>query len=402
MIVADDGTMSATTQARPRFWATYTLVGLNVLVFLAMIVAGASYDDTQQVLRWGADFGPRTLGGQWWRLLTSMFLHFGPLHLAFNMWALFNVGQVAEALFGSRAFLVLYLLSGIGGSLASVLAHPLGVGGGASGAIFGVVGGVIVAAVLTRRRSGNERLLGRMLPSLLLFVFYNLLIGFRTEGIDNMAHLGGLGVGAALAAAVLMWPTASLGRVAAAFLIALGGAAYAVRVVRAPVLAEYAQQVPAETRVAPPPDVGAEIARLEQAVAARPDSIALYTALGSGYLQVRSFKEAVALLRRARVRWPDDVAVLTTLGTAYLDLHDFDGAIDAFGRVAQLDSSADARYNLADAYLLRGEALADSGRSAPARADFDRVLRLEKVGELAQEARHQIQSLAHHSTTHAK
>ncbi len=394
--------MSATTQARPRFWATYTLVGLNVLVFLAMIVAGASYDDTQQVLRWGADFGPRTLGGQWWRLLTSMFLHFGPLHLAFNMWALFNVGQVAEALFGSRAFLVLYLLSGIGGSLASVLAHPLGVGGGASGAIFGVVGGVIVAAVLTRRRSGNELLLGRMLPSLLLFVFYNLLIGFRTEGIDNMAHLGGLGVGAALAAAVLMWPAASLARVAAAFLIALGGAAYAVRVVRAPVLAEYAQQVPAETRVAPPPDVGAEIARLEQAVAARPDSIALYTALGSAYLQVRSFKEAVALLRRARVRWPDDVAVLTTLGTAYLDLHDFDGAIDAFGRVAQLDSSADARYNLADAYLLRGDALADSGRSAPARADFDRVLQLEKAGELAQEARHQIQSLAHHSTTHAK
>jgi len=394
--------MSATTQARPRFWATYTLVGLNVLVFVAMIVAGASYDDTKQVLRWGADFGPLTLGGQWWRLLTSMFLHFGPLHLAFNMWALFNVGQVAEALFGSRAFLALYLLSGIGGSLASVLAHPLGVGGGASGAIFGVVGGVIVAAVLTRRRSGNELLLGRILPSLLLFVFYNLLIGFRTEGIDNMAHLGGLGVGAALAAAVLMWPAASLGRVAAAFLIALGGAAYAVRVVRAPVLAEYAQQVPPETHVAPPPDVGAEIARLEQAVAERPDSIELYTALGSAYLQVRSFKEAVALLTRARLRWPNDVAVLTMLGTAYLDLHDFDGAIDSFGRVAQLDSSADARYNLADAYLLRGEALADSGRSAPARADFDRVLRLEKVGELAQEARHQIQSLAHHSTTHAK
>ncbi len=402
MIVADDGTVSATTQARPRFSATLTLVGLNVLWFGAMVASGISYDDTQQVLRWGADFGPLTLGGQWWRLVTSMFLHFGFLHLAFNMWALFNVGGVAEALFGWRAFLALYLVSGIGGSLASVLVHPLGVGGGASGAIFGVAGGIIAALVLTRRGPGNEVLLGRILPSLVLFVLYNLVLGFRSTGIDNMAHLGGLVVGAAFAAAVALWPAASLGRVAAGFLIALGGAAYAVRVVRAPVLAEYAQQVPPETHVAPPPDVGAEIGRLEQAVAKRPDSIALYTALGSAYMQVRSFKDAVALLTRARVRRPDDVAVLTMLGTAYLDLHDFDGAIDSFGRVAQLDSSADARYNLADAYLLRGEALADSGRSAPARADFDRVLRLENVGELAQEARRQIQSLADHSTTHTK
>ena len=399
MIVADDGTVSATTQARPRFSATLTLVGLNVLWFGAMVASGISYDDTQQVLRWGADYGPLTLGGQWWRLVTSMFLHFGFFHLAFNMWALFNVGRVAEALFGSRAFLALYLLSGIGGSLASVLVHPLAVSGGASGAIFGVAGGIIAALGLTRRGPGNEVLLGRILPSLVLFVLYNLVVGFRSTGIDNMAHLGGLVVGAAFGAAVALWPVASLVPLAAGFLIALVGGAYAVRHVRALNVVEVE---PPSPPAAARPDVGAEITRLEGLLAQRPDSIALYSALGSAYLQVRSFKDAVAVLTRARVRRPDDVAVLTTLGTAYLDLHDFDGAIDSFGRVARLDSSADARYNLADAYLLRGEALADSGRSAPARADFDRVLRLERVGELAQEARRQIQSLAHHSTTHAK
>jgi rhomboid protease GluP len=184
-------------------------VGLNVLVFGAMVVAGISpfHPDAQQVLRWGADFGPFTLHGEWWRLGTSMFLHFGLLHLALNMWALFNLGLLAEPLLGSRAFLALYLLSGVGGSLASVLVHPLAVGGGASGAIFGVAGGLIASMLLKRRGSENLHAIRQQLPGLAMFVVYNLFFGFGNSGIDNMAHLGGLAVGAAFCSALALLPT---------------------------------------------------------------------------------------------------------------------------------------------------------------------------------------------------
>jgi cytochrome c-type biogenesis protein CcmH/NrfG len=274
------------------------------------------------------------------------------------------------------------------------------VGGGASGAIFGVAGGVIVAVLLTRRGPGNELLLGRVLPSLLLFVLYNLVVGFRSEEIDNVAHLGGLVVGAAFGAARFLWPGTSLVRVAAAFVIALCGGAYVGRHVRAPIVAEFAPTP--QPHAAALPDVGAEIARLEHLVTRRPDSIALYSELGTAYMEARRFEDAIDLLTRARGKRPDDVAVLTALGTAYLNLHHFDDAVEAFERIARLDSSnPEARYNLADAYLLRGLALVDSGRTPQARADFDRVVRLDSGSELAQEARRQIRSLAPHSTKRA-
>ncbi len=399
----------------PRAWATLTLVGLNVLVFGAMVVSGISAfnPDAQQVLRWGADFGPLTLHGEWWRLGTSMFLHFGLLHLAFNMWALLNLGLLAEALLGPRAFLALYLLSGVGGSLASVLAHPLAVGGGASGAIFGVAGGLIASLLLKRRGSGSLHAIRRQLPSLAMFVLYNLIFGFGTSGIDNVAHVGGLAVGAGFCSALALLPTGertfSLALLSAGFALALGFAADAVRRVRAPATAAFQQQEPhmrppatfqqQEPHMRPPLDIGAEVARLERLVTRTPDSIELYTALGTAYMEAMRPNDAVGILERARSRRPDDVGVLTALGTAYLNLRRFNDAIASFGRAAQVDSSnPDARYNLADAYLLRGAAFADSGTSDQARADFERVLRLVPDTALVRQARDQLRSLQAHRT----
>src|SRR6059058_5001142 len=131
--------------ARPRPTVTRFLVGLNLTVFVAMAVAGVSALDPsgEALLPWGANFGPRTLSGEPWRLLTSTFLHFGIIHLALNMWCLWALGTLAEPLFGWAAFLLLYLLSGLGGSVLSMLVHPMVVSAGASGAVFGVAGGVI-------------------------------------------------------------------------------------------------------------------------------------------------------------------------------------------------------------------------------------------------------------------
>ena len=111
-------------------------------VFIATAVAGVSVIDPsgEALLRWGADFGPRTLSGEPWRLLTSTFLHFGIIHLALNMWCLWALGTLAEPLFGWAAFLLLYLLSGLGGSVLSMLVHPMVVSAGASGAVFEMSG----------------------------------------------------------------------------------------------------------------------------------------------------------------------------------------------------------------------------------------------------------------------
>lgn len=100
----------------------------------------------------GTDYTPLTLGGQWWRLLTSVFLHFGLLHVAFNMLALYVNGLMAERIFGSVRYLVIYLVAGLAGSVASLLWHPVVNGAGASGAIFGILGALL--AFFVKREGG--------------------------------------------------------------------------------------------------------------------------------------------------------------------------------------------------------------------------------------------------------
>ena len=185
---------------------TLTLVALNVLVFafLSFHGAGVFVPDGRVAVDWGSNFGPMTLGGQWWRLLTSMFIHFGILHLALNMFALYQVGYLVERMYGSVHFLVLYLFAGLSGSIASVLWHPTINSAGASGAIFGVYGGLLVF-MLDRRNGVPISVVTATRNSTIVFIAYNLLNGFSHSGIDNGAHLGGL-VGGALMGFVLARP----------------------------------------------------------------------------------------------------------------------------------------------------------------------------------------------------
>jgi rhomboid protease GluP len=124
----------------PTFIITPCLVGLNVLVFCLMVASGVSIMDPElsDLLRWGANYGALSLGPEPWRVVTSMFVHIGVIHLLFNMWCLWSLGRLAERLMGNWNYLVLYLLSGVGGSLVSLWLHPQLVSAGASGAIFGV------------------------------------------------------------------------------------------------------------------------------------------------------------------------------------------------------------------------------------------------------------------------
>jgi membrane associated rhomboid family serine protease len=147
-----------------------------------------------QLVDWGSNVGRLTLHGQWWRLVTSLFLHGSILHLAFNMIALWQVGQLVERLFGSLRFTALYLIAGVCGSLASVMwnAHVNSVG--ASGAIFGIVGGLL--AFMRRENSGvPPTVVQDLRGSLLPFLVFNLAAGFLYPHTDNAAHIGGLAGG---------------------------------------------------------------------------------------------------------------------------------------------------------------------------------------------------------------
>ncbi|HEX9140476.1 MAG TPA: rhomboid family intramembrane serine protease [Steroidobacteraceae bacterium] len=169
------------------------LIGINVAAFVAVTLGGANFfqPSGNALISWGSNFGPLTLGGQWWRLFTSMFLHFGILHILLNMWAFWNIGPLAERLFGSRRFLVLYVFAGLCGSEASLLWNPAVNSAGASGAIFGVLGGLL-AFMLNPKTKIPASVSASQRNSALAFIAYNLINGVSHAGIDNACHIGGL------------------------------------------------------------------------------------------------------------------------------------------------------------------------------------------------------------------
>ncbi len=152
----------------------------------------------QQLVRWGANFAPLSLGPQPWRMLISNYVHIGIIHIFFNMWCLWNLGRLAEHIFDRWTYLLVYTASGIAGSLASLWWHPQGIGAGASGAIFGLAGGLIAVLYLGKLPMAKEAL-KPTLKSLITFAAYNLFFGL-VPGIDNAAHLGGLAAGLCLGA----------------------------------------------------------------------------------------------------------------------------------------------------------------------------------------------------------
>ena len=175
---------------------TLALVALNSAVFIiaAFLGAGVLAPNSEVLIRLGSDYTPLTASGQWWRLLTSIFLHFGLFHVGLNMWALYTQGQLAERIYGSVRFLFIYIVAGLAGSVASYLWHPIVNGAGASGAIFGVLG-ALLAFFIRSRGDVPLSVVKTQRNSALAFIIYSLLNGARVQGIDNAAHLGGLVAG---------------------------------------------------------------------------------------------------------------------------------------------------------------------------------------------------------------
>jgi len=189
-------------QVTERPLVTWTLVALNVLVYLGELVNSSSLvNNGAMVAKFSATIG--VADGQWYRLITSAFLHeppgggFGIFHILFNMWALIVVGPALERLLGRVRFLSVYLVSALGGSvLFFLIAAPTAVGLGASGAIFGLFGAWFVLA--KRLRLDARQVIG--------LIVLNLVISFTVSGIAWQAHVGGLIAGTALTAAYAYAP----------------------------------------------------------------------------------------------------------------------------------------------------------------------------------------------------
>lgn len=332
---AISATPAASTAFGARISVTTILVGINIAVFAAMLLGGASLLEptTQQLLKWGANWGPLSLGTQPWRMLTSNYVHIGIIHILLNMWCLLNLGRLAQRIFDAWTYVLLYTCCGLAGSLTSLWWHPMVVGAGASGAIFGLAGALIAVLYLGHLPVPRQAVRGT-LQSLLMFAGYNLLFGLKA-GVDNSAHVGGLVAGLTLGAVLSpkiaatpevreSWSRSALAGMGVILLVATIGLRY-----------ESGYH-----------DVG-------------PIQYSDIDAGPNGYKQLREkhYAEAIPLLQRFARLNPKSADAHYLLGLAFAGAQRPDEAIASFQRALQLEPTyADAQTGLGMAYADKGMA----------------------------------------------
>ncbi len=216
--------------------ATYALVAVNCAVFLWMVLHGvsASSPSATQLIHFGANSTSEVLHGQWFRLLTATFVHIGLIHLATNMWCLWNLGLLGEPLLGAYGLAATYVLTGVAGNLLSMLINIVlgddSVGAGASGAVFGIAG-ILIVLLSNRRLPIPWPELQRLRRSVIQFAVLNLIIGGATVftniiRIDNSAHIGGFLCGLALGVPLVPQMTAGRERYLSRQKMVFAGAAF--------------------------------------------------------------------------------------------------------------------------------------------------------------------------------
>jgi membrane associated rhomboid family serine protease/Tfp pilus assembly protein PilF len=297
-----------------QFPITKTLVAINLCVFVLMAIVRQYWPQSRDV-EWGADWGPLTLGGQWWRLLTSTFIHVDGAHLLVNLFTLWILGKRAEQIFGRWIFLLFYLSCGLAGSIASLAIHPELVSCGASAGIFGLAGGLISVyglKGLTLTKGARWKLV-----LLILWTAWNVYPDASTQRINNAAHAGGLIsgliVGALLSsafagttqrrrwvfsgmAAVLLLAAISVHHYRQGYVIPLGNAIRAIH----------------EGRT----DDG--LRELHVALQKKPDSMLANLMAARVYLDRRDYPNAEAAARRALAVDHDDDLAIYLLGITEL------------------------------------------------------------------------------------
>jgi membrane associated rhomboid family serine protease len=208
-------------------WATYSATAILVGVAVTIAVTVGPSSDQGVLVRSGAMVRGLVANGEWWRLVTCIFVHVGPIHLAVNAIGLYFLGRITEELFGTARTWALFVLAGLAGSLASFLGSPAGISAGASGAIFGLLGAVFVELTLHRQRYRTAWKRG-MWGGLVVVTIAQVGVGFLYPVIDQWAHGAGLLAGAVFG--VVLSPTVKWYRIGTYLArgIALMFAAFAV------------------------------------------------------------------------------------------------------------------------------------------------------------------------------
>ncbi|MFZ0731166.1 MAG: rhomboid family intramembrane serine protease [Candidatus Sulfotelmatobacter sp.] len=377
---AQRGEGSETQVVQPMPWVqrgqstitlTHVLFGANIAVFLAMLLASgeptAFLDPMHEfsgalTQHWGANWGPLTLSGDWWRLLTYMFVHGGLLHIGFNMWCLWDLGALSESLYGRWTYLVIYLTTGVAGGLASLAWHPFVSTVGASGAIFGLAGALIASFYLGEFSLPKTAIKGT-LTSLLVFAGFNLFFGGVFPGVDNSAHIGGLVSGMILGALVAKFAprqdnaprrVAVLGIIVLA--VVAGGWGIGkwrggtMRFVRAYESLRDNQ--------------GDSLSRLQDVAREQPNSVDAHGMLAEAYFKRHDFSHAETEFKRVLELEPQLAQARFDLGLTYLNERQLDPAKAQFMQIlAQDSSSAGGHYGL-------GLVLAEQGSDAAALEQF--------------------------------
>jgi membrane associated rhomboid family serine protease/cytochrome c-type biogenesis protein CcmH/NrfG len=323
---------------------TRVIFGVNIAVYLAMsLAAGSPMDFPGRItVHFGANYGPYTLSGEWWRLFTYMFLHGGPMHILFNMWCLWDLGQLCESLYGRWTYAAIYVITGVAGGLASVAWNPAVLSVGASAAIFGLAG-ALLASFYLGEFSLPRAAISPVLRSLLFFIGFNVLFGAgfnffagSSGGIDNAAHAGGLVSGLALGALIARIAPqhdAPLRRASVVGVVALGVllASLGVRQWRGGPMRLARSFSEAQ---------GDQIAQLQLIVKQQPNSAQLHALLAQAYFDHQQFPQAESEYKRVLELQPQSAEARFNLGMTYLSEKRYDDAKEAFAQLGAQDSTS--------------------------------------------------------------
>lgn len=350
---------------------TQIILGINVVIFAAMLYASDSISGdftADLIIHFGANVGVYTLNGQWWRLLTYMFLHGGYVHIAMNMWALWNIGHLCESLYGRWTYAAVYLITGVAGGLASVAWNPQVLSVGASGALFGIMGALIASFALGEFSLSTVPIRS-VLSSLVFWAGFSLFFGSLSPGIDNACHVGGLVSGLILGALIarLAPQESEPGRrvtVIAVVAIALLGAGFGVHQWRGASVRFSRSAFFTEK------NIDRVISDLQRKIQKNPQDAAAHYDLARAFFAKGQLPGGVSELKRVLELEPQNANALLDLGVAYLSQGQDKEAQGEFSKlVAQDPGNVGAHIGL-------GMALADQQNHDGAIAEYKTALRL--------------------------
>jgi len=350
---------------------TTTILAVNVLVFVAMVFRGVPImsPDTGPLLKWGADFGPLSLGREPWRILASNYVHIGLIHIAVNMWALWQLGRLSERIFGGLAYFLAYTASGIAGSLLSLLHHPDVPSAGASGAIFGLIGALIGALYLGKVPIAPAARKG-LLRSLLWTAGINLYLGATIPGIDNAGHMGGLIMGLGIGAVVgrqLMEPAEK--RRQHEVLTFLG---VAIVLIAFGMFVKqkngYVAALDVADRAISSGKPDQAIRELKEYLAHDPQNAIALNMLAGVYMSKNDYPQAEIALQKVLEIEPSNLTAKRILGLVYAGEHRYEDARKVFEQLVQQNPQND------DAWVLLGASLDGANREQDAVDAYNKAI----------------------------